>query len=75
VYGAETHWHRVVKAGGWPAPGHEREALVKLRKDRTPMHSSGERVDLAQARWDGTPPPQCEDLAPLEGGQVFTLGG
>ncbi|MDQ1649274.1 MAG: hypothetical protein QOG60_1331, partial [Frankiaceae bacterium] len=31
------------------------EALARLRADGTPIRPDGERVDLAAARWDGTP--------------------
>jgi alkylated DNA nucleotide flippase Atl1 len=50
-HGHETHWHRVVLADGRPAPGHEAEALRRLRKDTTPL--KGDRVDMTKARWDG----------------------
>ena len=50
-HGHEVAWHRVVMADGRPAPGHERDALRLLRKDRTPMR--GDRVDMTRARWDG----------------------
>src|SRR5690349_9280211 len=51
-HGHEVPWHRVVLATGAPAPGHEREALQRLRRDKTPMR--GDRVDMKSARWDGT---------------------
>ncbi|MDX6287774.1 MAG: hypothetical protein QOG53_3259 [Frankiales bacterium] len=50
-WGHEVAWHRVVMADGRPAPGHEREQLARLRKDKTPL--KGERVDMNRARWDG----------------------
>ena len=50
-HGHEVAWHRVVLADGRPAPGHEAEALKRLRRDRTPLR--GARVDMARARWDG----------------------
>jgi alkylated DNA nucleotide flippase Atl1 len=50
-HGHEVPWHRVVMADGRPAPGHEREALTRLRRDRTPLR--GHRVDMGAARWDG----------------------
>ena len=52
-HGGETAWHRVVLATGAPAPGHEVEALRRLRRDKTPLTRSGDRVDLSRARWDG----------------------
>jgi alkylated DNA nucleotide flippase Atl1 len=50
-WGHEVAWHRVVMADGRPAPGHEREQLARLRKDKTPLR--GDRVDMSRARWDG----------------------
>jgi alkylated DNA nucleotide flippase Atl1 len=50
-WGHEVAWHRVVMADGRPAPGHEREQLARLRKDKTPLR--GHRVDMSRARWDG----------------------
>ncbi len=54
-YGAEVPWHRVVLASGAPAPGHETEALRRLRVERVPLVGDGSRVDLTRARWDGRP--------------------
>jgi len=51
MHGHEVAWHRVVRADGRPAQGHETEALRKLRRDRTPLR--GDRVDMRAARWDG----------------------
>src|SRR4051794_26224990 len=50
-HGHEVPWHRVVMADGRVAPGHETEALKRLRGDKTPLR--GDRVDMARARWDG----------------------
>lgn len=50
-YGSEVAWHRVLMSDGSLPPGHEREAKALLRKERVPFR--GERVDMAQARWDG----------------------
>ena len=51
-WGHEVAWHRVVMADGRPAPGHEREQLARLRRDKTPMTGSdGDRVDMSRARW------------------------
>jgi alkylated DNA nucleotide flippase Atl1 len=51
-FGGGVPWHRVVRADGRPAPGHEREALARLREEGAPVR--GDRVDLAAARWDGS---------------------
>lgn len=48
-------WHRVIRAGGEPNPAAPVEALRRLVADRTPLRPDGERVDLAAARWDGSP--------------------
>jgi methylated-DNA-protein-cysteine methyltransferase related protein len=50
-YGREVPWHRVVQASGRPAEPHVEEALRLLVAEGCPV--SGERVDLARARWDG----------------------
>ncbi|MDQ1634847.1 MAG: hypothetical protein QOJ32_1656 [Frankiaceae bacterium] len=54
-HGHEVAWHRVVLASGHPNPAGPVEALARLRADGTPIRPDGERVDLAAARWDGTP--------------------
>jgi alkylated DNA nucleotide flippase Atl1 len=48
-YGGGVPWHRVVNASGRVVPGHEQEALRRLRAEGTPLR--GERVDLRQAAW------------------------
>lgn len=48
-YGGAVPWHRVVNASGRVAPGHEAEALGRLRAERTPLR--GERVDVPAAIW------------------------
>jgi methylated-DNA-protein-cysteine methyltransferase related protein len=48
-YGGAVPWHRVVAANGRLVPGHEREALRRLRAERTPLR--GERVDMSTAAW------------------------
>jgi methylated-DNA-protein-cysteine methyltransferase related protein len=48
-YGGGVPWHRVVNASGRVVPGHEREALRRLRAEGTPL--KGERVDLRSALW------------------------
>lgn len=54
-YGGGVPWWRVLRADGRPAQGLEAEALGLLRADGTPLRPGGVRVDLARARWDGTP--------------------
>jgi methylated-DNA-protein-cysteine methyltransferase-like protein len=48
-YGGGVPWHRVVAATGRVPPGHEVEALRRLRAEGTPLR--GERVDVAAAAW------------------------
>jgi methylated-DNA-protein-cysteine methyltransferase-like protein len=48
-YGGGVPWHRVVAASGRVVPGHEAEALQRLRAEGTPLR--GERVDIAAAAW------------------------
>ncbi len=48
-YGGGVPWHRVVTANGRTPPGHEREALRRLRAEGTPLR--GEHVDMARAAW------------------------
>ena len=48
-YGGSVPWHRVVAANGRVVPGHEVEALRRLRAERTPLR--GERVDMRTAAW------------------------
>jgi methylated-DNA-protein-cysteine methyltransferase-like protein len=52
-HGFEVPWHRVVLSTGHANPAGPVEALARLREDRTPLLTDGERVDLAAARWDG----------------------
>ena len=47
LYGGAVPWWRVVLASGAPAPGHEREALRRLRAEGVPLRPDGPRVDLA----------------------------
>ena len=51
-FGGGVPWHRVIRAGGWPPLGHEREALTRYRREGTPL--LGVRVDLSAARWAPT---------------------
>ena len=48
-YGSAVPWHRVVAANGRVVPGHEREALGRLRAERTPLR--GDKVDMRTAAW------------------------
>ena len=48
-FGSGVPWHRVVRADGRPAQGHEAEALARLRAEGAPI--VGSRVDMARARW------------------------
>lgn len=48
-HGGPVPWHRVVSAGGRVVPGHEREALRRLRTEGTPLR--GEAVDMTRAAW------------------------
>jgi alkylated DNA nucleotide flippase Atl1 len=50
-HGREVPWQRVVQASGRPAEPYLHEALALLTDEGCPV--SGERVDLAAARWDG----------------------
>jgi methylated-DNA-protein-cysteine methyltransferase-like protein len=49
-------WHRVVRADGRPARGHEAEALRRLRDDGTPLRGTG--VDMVTAGWSIERPPR-----------------
>ena len=51
-HGHEVPWQRVVQASGRPAEPHVAEALRLLCAEGCPV--TGERVDLALARWDGS---------------------
>jgi alkylated DNA nucleotide flippase Atl1 len=48
-YGGPVPWHRVVNASGRVVPGHEQEALRRLRAEGTPLR--GDRVNLKVALW------------------------
>jgi len=50
-HGREVPWQRVVQASGRPAAPYLQEALALLVGEGCPV--TGERVDLAVARWDG----------------------
>jgi methylated-DNA-protein-cysteine methyltransferase-like protein len=53
-HGREVPWQRVVQASGRPAEPFLQEALALLRAEGCPI--VGEKVDLAQCRWDGRVP-------------------
>jgi methylated-DNA-protein-cysteine methyltransferase related protein len=48
-YGAGVPWHRVVTAAGRTPPGHEAEALRRLRAEGVPLR--GDHVDMPRAAW------------------------
>ena len=50
-HGSEVPWQRVVQASGRPFERQLDEALALLRAEGCPVR--GERVVLAEARWDG----------------------
>lgn len=53
-HGRDVPWWRIVLADGRPAPVGQAEATVRLVAEGVPFQGE-ERVDLTQARWDGTP--------------------
>jgi alkylated DNA nucleotide flippase Atl1 len=48
-YGGGVPWYRVVTAAGRTPPGHEVEALRRLRAEGTPLR--GDHVDMSRAVW------------------------
>jgi alkylated DNA nucleotide flippase Atl1 len=48
-YGGGVPWHRVVTAAGRTPPGHETEALRRLRREGAPLR--GDHVDMSRAAW------------------------
>jgi len=50
-YGGEVPWQRVVPASGVPVERIRERALLLLRAEGCPLR--GDRVVLAEARWDG----------------------
>jgi methylated-DNA-protein-cysteine methyltransferase-like protein len=48
-YGGGVPWHRVVASNGRVVPGHETEALRRLRGEGTPLR--GDKVDMRRAAW------------------------
>lgn len=53
VHGGAVPWWRVVHADGSLIKGHEIRALSRLRAEGTPLRASGDRIDMARARWNG----------------------
>ncbi len=58
LWGGGVAWWRVVHADGSLLAGHEREALSNYLAEGTPMRPGSDgapgRVNMRQARWDGT---------------------
>jgi alkylated DNA nucleotide flippase Atl1 len=48
-YGGAVPWHRVVTTAGRTPPGHEQEALRRLRAEGVPLR--GDHVDMKRAAW------------------------
>jgi len=48
-HGGGVPWHRVVNSAGRLVPGHEAEAVARLRAEGTPLR--GDRVVMARAQW------------------------
>lgn len=49
--GGGAPWWRVVNAAGSPPASHLSRALEALRREQTPLHATGLRVDLTAALW------------------------
>lgn len=56
-HGEGLPWHRVVRADGQPARGHEARALRLLRAEGTPLARGRLRVDMRLAAWGPDRPP------------------
>jgi methylated-DNA-protein-cysteine methyltransferase related protein len=56
-HGDGVPWHRVVRADGQPARGHEARALRRLRDEGTPLARGGLRVDMGRGAWSPDRPP------------------
>lgn len=56
-------WHRVVRADGQPARGHEATALRRLRDEGTPLSRGGLRVDMRLAAWGPDRPASASPAA------------
>lgn len=55
TWGADAPWWRVVFADGAPPSRRPERALERYAQEGTPLTPDGARVDMARARWDGTP--------------------
>ena len=53
LHGGAVPWWRVVHADGTLIKGYEEKALIRHRAEGTPLMPSGDRIDMARARWDG----------------------
>ena len=53
-YGSDVPWWRVLRADGTPAPALRERAFAAYADEGTPVRDE-RRVDLARARWDGSP--------------------
>jgi alkylated DNA nucleotide flippase Atl1 len=51
-YGDEVPWHRVLRSDGTCAPEVALRQLPLLRAEGVPFGRTGERVRMAEARWD-----------------------
>jgi alkylated DNA nucleotide flippase Atl1 len=58
-HGGGVPWHRVVNAAGRTPPGHETEALRRLRADGVPLR--GDKVDMKRAAWYPSDLPEALD--------------
>ena len=56
-HGDGLPWHRVVRADGQPARGHEAKALRLLREEGAPLARRGLRVDMRRGAWSPDRPP------------------
>jgi len=53
THGGAVPWWRVVRADGSTAVRKEAGQLSRLAEEGCPLRPGGERVDMAQARWNG----------------------
>ncbi len=57
LWGGGVPWWRVVHADGKFLAGHEREALARYRRERTPLRLGADGqpsgLDMRKARWTG----------------------
>jgi len=54
-FGGGVPWWRVVRSGGWLAPGNEQDAASRLRAEGVELFGDPEapRVDVARYHWHG----------------------